>query len=47
MYADVGRVRPVGQPEQGADEPEERDVRRAVLQDLDMAETLAKIQKHI
>ena len=47
MYADVGRVRPVGQPEQRVEEPMERVVRREVLWDLDMTNTLAKLQQHI
>lgn len=37
----------MGQPEQGADELAERAIRRVVLQDLDMVETLAKFQQHI
>lgn len=37
----------MGQPEQGADEPVERPIGRAVLQDLDMVETLAELQQHI
>ena len=44
MYTVVGRVRPVGQPEQGEDEPTERVVEREVLQDLDMTKTLAELQ---
>ena len=47
MYTDVGRVRPMGQPEQGADEPTEKAVRREVLLDLDMTETLAELQQHV
>ena len=35
------------EPERVADEPVERVVGREVLQDLDMAETLAELQQHI
>ena len=47
MYADVGRAQPVGQPEQGADEPPKRVVGRAILQDLDMAKALVELKQHI
>ena len=41
--ADIGHVQPVEEPECEADVPAERVVGRAVLQDLDMAETLAEL----
>ena len=47
MYIDVGRIRPVGHPKQGAVEPIERAIGREVLQDLYMVETLSDLQNHI
>ena len=35
------------EPKHGVDEPVERAVGRAVLQDLDMAETLSELRQHI
>ena len=35
------------EPKHGADEREERAVRREVLQDLDMVETLAELRQNI
>ena len=46
MYAYVGIVRPVGRAQQ-AGEPAERIVGRVVLPNLDLAETLAKLQQHV
>ena len=45
--ADISRIQPVKEPESEVDVPAERAVGRAVLQDLDMAETLTELQKHI
>ena len=41
------RVQPVGELEHGLDELAKRDIGRAVLQDLDMDETLSTLQQHI
>lgn len=46
MHANVGIVRPVGH-QQGAGGPTQRNIARAVLQDLDLVETLAELQDHI
>ena len=43
----MGRAQPVEEPEHGADEPAEMAIGRAVLQDLDMAETLTALRQHI
>ena len=40
-------VQPVEEPEREANAPAARVVGRAVLRDLDMAETLAKLRQHI
>ena len=45
--ADIGRVQPIMELELEANAPAERDVGRAVIQDLNMAETLAELQQHI
>jgi len=42
MYADVRSVRPVGRQRE-ASVPVQRAIGRAVLQDLDLAETLAEL----
>ena len=41
---DIGRVQPVEKPEREANAPAETTVGREVLQDIDMAETLAELQ---
>ena len=46
MYADLGTVRPVVRTQQTG-EPTERIVGREILQDLDLAETLAEFQQHV
>ena len=46
MYAYVGTVRPVGH-QQGVSGLARRNIGRAVLQDLDLAETLAELQDHV
>lgn len=45
MHADVGTIRPMGH-QQGAGGLAQRNIGRAVLQDLDLAETLAESQDH-
>ena len=47
MYIDVGRIRPVGRPEQETDEPTERTIGREVLQDLYLDDTLTELQQHV
>ena len=46
MYADIGPVRPVARPRE-EDAPADEVVGRAVLRDLDIAETLAQLQDQI
>jgi len=46
MHVDVGTVRPIGH-EQEAGQLVRRNVRRAVLQDLDLTKTLIELQDHI
>ena len=45
--ANFGHIQPVEEPVQEENEPVERTVQRAVLQDLDMVETLSELQHHI
>ena len=47
MYADVGPVRPAASHRAAADVPAREDVGRAILHDLDIAETLAVLQDQI
>lgn len=46
MYANVGTIRPVVHA-QKAGEPTKSTVGRAILQDLDLAQTLAEFQQHV
>lgn len=46
MHIDVGTVRPTGH-QQVASGPVQRNIRREVLQDLDLVKTLIGLQDHI
>lgn len=46
MHADVGIVRPM-RHQQEASGPVRRNIGRAVLQDLDLAKTLAELKDHV
>ena len=46
MYTDVGTIQPMCH-QQEAGEPVSKNFRRAVLQDLDLIETLAELQHRI
>ena len=46
MHTDVGTIQPVV-CQQVAGGPAQRNIKRVVLQDLDLAETLAEVHDHI